>query len=224
MNRKLALIISSAIILGMLALSLWTWVNTPERPIPVHFDIEGRPNAYGSKFEGLMALPLVAVACNLLFVFLPRIEPRAKNLLRSSKAYSATWIATIAFLAVIHGGVIAVVLGQSAKLPETILQIAVGILLMVMGNYMGKIRSNFFFGIRTPWTLSSEKSWHKSHRLGGWLLFGLGLGCTAVAIAGNSFLFLWLALGGIGGITLTLIIYSYLIWRDDPDKRRLGHE
>lgn len=224
MNRKLALIVSSAIILGMLALSLWSWVNIPERPIPVHFDIEGRPDAYGSKFEGLMALPLVAVACNLLFVFLPRIEPRAQNLLRSSKAYSAIWIATITFLAVIYGGAIAVVLGQSAKLPGTIVQIAVGLLLMVMGNYMGKIRSNFFFGIRTPWTLSSEKSWHKSHRLGGWLLFGLGVGCTAVAIAGNSVLFLWLTLGGIGGITLTLVLYSYLIWKDDPEKQGLEHE
>jgi uncharacterized membrane protein len=224
MNRKSALIISSVIILGMLLLSLWTWGNIPDRPIPVHFDIEGRPDAYGSKFEGLMVLPLVALMANLLFVFLPRIEPRAGNLLRSSKAYSAVWIATIAFLAVIYGGAIAVVLGQSAKLPGTIVQIAVGILLMVMGNYMGKIRSNFFFGIRTPWTLSSEKSWNKSHRLGGWLLFGLGLGCIAVAITGNSILFLWLALGGLGGITLILMIYSYLIWKDDPDRGRLERE
>jgi uncharacterized membrane protein len=224
MNRTLALIISSAIILGMLVLSLWTWGNIPDRPIPVHFDIEGRPDAYGSKFEGLMVLPLVGIACNILFAFLPRIEPRAENLLRSSKAYSAIWISTIAFLAVVHGGAIAVVLGQTAKLPATIVQIAVGILLMVMGNYMAKIRSNFFFGIRTPWTLSSEKSWHKSHRLGGWLLVCLGLGCTAVAITGNSALFLWLTLGGLVGITVALTIYSYLIWKDDPDKRRLERE
>jgi uncharacterized membrane protein len=224
MNRKLALIISSAIILGMLILSLWTWVNIPDRSIPVHFDIEGRPDAYGSKFEGLMGIPLAAIACNLLFVFLPRIEPRAENLLRSTKAYSAIWIATVAFLAVIYGGAIAVVLGQSAKLPGTIVQTAIGILLMVTGNYMAKIRSNFFFGIRTPWTLSSEKSWRKSHRLGGWLLFALGLGCMAVAISGNSILFLWLMFGGSGGITLALTIYSYLIWRDDPDRRGLEHE
>ncbi len=224
MNRKLALIISSVIILGMLLLSLWTWINIPDRPIPVHFNIEGQPDAYGSKFEGLIVLPLVAFACNLLFVFLPRIEPCAENLLRSSKAYSAIWIATIAFLAVIHGSAIAVVLGQSTKLPGSIVEIAVGILLMVIGNYMGKIRSNFFFGIRTPWTLSSEKSWRKSHRLGGWLLFSLGLGCTAVALLGNSALSLWLALGGSGGITLALMIYSYLIWKDDPDRRSLEYE
>jgi uncharacterized membrane protein len=224
MNRKLALIISSAIILGMFVLSLWAWVNIPDRPVPVHFDIEGRPNAYGSKFEGLMVLPLVAIACNIVLVFLPRIEPRAEHLLRSSKAYSAIWIATIAFLAVVHGGAIAVVLGQATRLPGTVVQIAVGILLMIIGNYMAKIRSNFFFGLRTPWTLSSEKSWNKSHRLGGWLLFGLGLGCAAVAIIGNSLLFLWLLLGGLGGITLTLMVYSYLIWKDDPDKRRLEHE
>jgi uncharacterized membrane protein len=224
MTRKSTFIVSNIIILGMLGLSLWTWIAIPQQPIPVHFGIDGQPDAYGSKFEGLMVLPLVTSAANLLFIFLPRIEPRAENLLRSSKAYSSIWLSTIAFLAVIHGGAIAVVLGQATRLPTTVVEIAVGLLLMVMGNYMAKIRSNFFFGIRTPWTLSSEKSWYKSHRLGGWLLFGLGLGCVTVAIAGGSALFLWLLLGGLGGITLTLMVYSYLIWKDDPDKRRLGHD
>lgn len=224
MNQKLALIISSTIVLGMFALSLWVWVNIPDRPIPVHFDINGQPDRYGSKAEGLMLLPLVATAANLLLVFLPKIEPRKEHLLRSSKAYSAIWISIMAFLGVVHGGAISVVLGQSARLSGTVVQIAVGILLMVMGNYMAKIRSNFFFGIRTPWTLSSEQSWSKSHRLGGWLLFCLGLGCTGVAIAGKSTLFLWLTLGGLGGITLILLVYSYLIWKNDPDKRRLGRE
>jgi uncharacterized membrane protein len=208
-NQKSALIISSTIILGMLALSLWTWANIPDQPIPIHFGIDGQPDSYGNKFEGLMILPLVAIACNFLFVFLPRIEPRPENLLRSGKAYSAIWIATISLLAVTHGSAITVVLGQSATLPM-IVEVALGGLLMVMGNYMAKIRSNFFFGIRTPWTLASEKSWHKSHRLGGWLLFGLGLVSTAVAITGNSALFLWLVLSGTSGITLTLMVYSYL--------------
>jgi uncharacterized membrane protein len=224
MTQKLALIISSTIILGMVALSLWVWGNIPEQPIPVHFDLFGQPDRYGSKFEGLLLLPLVAIACNLLLVILPRIEPRSEHLLRSSTAYGAIWIATISFLAVIHGGAIAVILGQSPRLSATAIEMAVGVLLMIMGNYMAKIRSNFFFGIRTPWTLSSEKSWHKSHRLGGWLLFGLGLACTGAAIAGQSILFLGLVLGGTIGITLILVVYSYLIWKKDPDKRSLGHE
>jgi uncharacterized membrane protein len=224
MNQKSALIISSSIILGMLVLSLWVWGNIPEQPIPVHFDIAGQPDRYGSKFEGLMFLPLVALACNLLLSVLPRLEPRNEHLLSSSKAYGAVWIATIAFLAAIHGSSIAVVLGQSASLLSTVVQVAVGVLLMVIGNYMAKVQSNFTFGIRTPWTLSSEKAWNKSHRLGGWLLFGLGLGCTAVAVAGNSTLFLWLLLGGTGGIILTLMVYSYLIWKEDPEKRSFGHE
>jgi uncharacterized membrane protein len=223
MNQKSALIISSTIILGMLALSLWTWVNIPDQPIPVHFGIDGQPDGYGGKFEGLMILPLLAIACNFLFVFLPSIEPRPDNLLRSAKAYSAIWIATISLLAITHGSVITVVLGQSATLPM-IVEVSLGGLLMVMGNYMAKIRSNFFFGIRTPWTLASEKSWYKSHRLGGWLLFGLGLVSTAVAISGNSVLFLWLVLGGTVGITLTLMVYSYLIWKNDPGKRRSESE
>jgi hypothetical protein len=65
-----------------------------------------------------MVLPLVTIAANLLLAFLPRIKPRAENLLRSSKAYRAIWISTIVFLAVIHGGAIAVVLGQATRLPQ----------------------------------------------------------------------------------------------------------
>jgi uncharacterized membrane protein len=102
--------------------------------------------------------------------------------------------------------------------------IATGILLMVMGNYLGKVRSNFSFGIRTPWTLSSEKSWNRSHRLGGWLLFGLGLLCMLASIAGKPILFLWLLLGGTSRITLVLLGYSCFIWKNDHDKRRLGQE
>jgi uncharacterized membrane protein len=224
MRQKSALIISSAIILGMFALSAWTWFHVPEQPIPVHFGPDGRPDRYGSKFEGLLLLPLVAIACNLLLTFLPRIEPRSEHLLRSSKAYHAVWIAAIALLAAAHGSAIAVVLGHSANLSTTIVGTATGTLLMVMGNYLGKVRSNFSFGIRTPWTLSSEKSWHRSHRLGGWLLFGLGLLCMLVSIAGKPILFLWLLLGGTSGITVVLLGYSYFIWKNDPDKRRLGQE
>jgi uncharacterized membrane protein len=219
MRQKSTLIISSIIILGMFLLSAWTWFHVPDQLIPVHFGPDGQPDRYGSKFEGLLLLPLVAIACNLLLSFLPRFEPRNEHLLRSSKAYNAVWIAVIALLAVVHGTSIAVVLGQSASLSTAIVGIAVGILLMVMGNYLGKVRSNFSFGIRTPWTLSSEQSWNKSHRLGGWLMFGLGLLCTLVSIAGKPFLFVWILLGGTGSITLILFAYSYIVWKNDPDKQ-----
>ncbi len=224
MNQKSALIISSSIILGMLAVSLWAWGNIPDQLIPVHFDMEGRPDSYGSKFEGLLLTPAVAIAFNLLLVFLPKIEPRKEHLLSSSKAYGAVWIANVACLAVLHGTSVAVILGQEqyAGLYSTAVQIAVGILLMVMGNYTAKIQSNFSFGLRTPWTLSSEQSWNKSSRLGGWLVFGLGLGCIAVALTGNSTFFWWILLGGSGIIVLTIVVYSYLIWKDDPKKRSLS--
>lgn len=222
MNQKSALIISSSIILGMLAVSLWAWGNIPDHTIPVHFDMEGRPDSYGSKFEGLLLTPAVAIAFNLLLVLLPKIEPRKEHLLSSSKAYGAVWIANVACLAMLHGTSVAVILGQAGELYSTAVQVAVGVLLMVMGNYTAKIQSNFSFGLRTPWTLSSEQSWNKSHRLGGWLLFGLGLGCIAVSFTESSTLFWWVLLGGSGVITLAIVIYSYLIWKDDPKKRILS--
>ena len=78
---------------------------------------------------------------------------------------------------------------------------------MIIGNYLGKVRSNFFFGIRTPWTLSSERSWNRTHRLGGRLFFGLGLVAVVTPI------FPWagvVALAvGVPVAIVFLVIYSY---------------
>jgi uncharacterized membrane protein len=101
----------------------------------------------------------------------------------------------------------------------TVISVGVSLLLAIVGNYLGKVRSNFSFGIRTPWTLSSERSWHKTHRLGGKLLFGIGIGGAIAALAHANQLFLLLILGGTIGTTLFLILYSYIVWRNDPEQQ-----
>ena len=90
-----------------------------------------------------------------------------------------------------------------------------GALFMVIGNYLGKVRSNFIFGIRTPWTLSSEDAWDKTHRLGGWLFFVTGL---LIFLSGlfseNGWIFVML-LGGFFLAIIFLFGYSYWIWKQD---------
>lgn len=95
------------------------------------------------------------------------------------------------------------------------------LLAMLMENYLGKVRSNFFFGIRTPWTLSSELSWGKTHRLGGRLFVFLGLVlAVGTMVKGPGILPL------LAPALLTLVValagYSYLVWRNDPNKHALG--
>jgi uncharacterized membrane protein len=95
-----------------------------------------------------------------------------------------------------------------------------GIMLFITGNFLGKIRSNFMFGVRTPWTLSSDLSWNRTHRLAGWLFVCGGAAMLCGAIAGLRgvpqivILFSWLAVTLVASTA-----YSYVVWRNDPHRR-----
>ncbi|MBI3872538.1 MAG: SdpI family protein [candidate division Zixibacteria bacterium] len=99
----------------------------------------------------------------------------------------------------------------------TLIPILIGGFFVVLGSVMGKIRPNWFFGIRTPWTLSSKLSWSKTHRLGGWLMILAGV-VTMGAGALSPTLAFTVMIAGLIVTMVPLIVYSYIVWRNDPDK------
>ena len=221
MNNKSLFVLNSLIVLAMLALSAWAWNQIPDTlQIPVHYGINGMPTRYGGKFEGLLMLPLIGAGLTALFAIVPHIDPRSDNLTRSQKAYSAVTLSVILLLLLAHTAMVLQVLGWQINV-VMVVAAGVGVLLAITGNYLGKVRSNFSFGIRTPWTLSSEQSWNKTHRLGGRLLFLLGISGAITALANANQLFLLLILGGTISITLFLTIYSYMVWKKDPERRKI---
>jgi len=104
---------------------------------------------------------------------------------------------------------------------ETLIPIFVGGLFIVMGGVLRRIHPNWFVGIRTPWTLSSKRSWTETHRLGGWV-FGISGVVLIVAGIVHSTAVLIAALVLIGAGMLGTVAYSYFVWRDDPDRVRAG--
>jgi uncharacterized membrane protein len=217
-NRRL-LIINSLLVLVMLCSTVVAWQQIPDsQPIPVHYGFDGTPDRYGGKVEALLVEPLIGIAFTVLFAILPRIDPRAQNLMRSQKPYAATAIAALLLLLSIHTATILQALGWTVNV-AMVVSVGVSLLFAVIGNYLGKVRSNFSFGIRTPWTLSSEHSWHKTHRLGGRLLFWLGIIGVITALADAKQLFFIALLGGTAGITIFLVLYSYIMWRNDPERQ-----
>jgi uncharacterized membrane protein len=218
MNRKSLLMLNSLMMLAMLALSAWAWKLLPDAQlIPVHYDIGGMPDRYGGKLEGLWALPLLGLGLIALFAVIPRFDP---NVLRSNQAYAMTALSAMALLTSIHAATVLQALGWQINV-ATVISVGVSVLLAVIGNYLGKVRVNFAFGIRTPWTLSSEQSWNKTHRVGGRLLFFLGIGGAIAALVNANQLFILLILGGTVSTTVGLVIYSYIIWKNDPDRQSL---
>ncbi len=93
-----------------------------------------------------------------------------------------------------------------------------GGLLIVIGNLSGKLRPNWFIGIRTPWTLSSKTAWVRTHRIGGRLMVLLGAVLVGAALIGEPRTARSILLGGLLAFALWSLGYSYWVWRGDPDK------
>lgn len=217
-------LLSSAAVLGfMLALSAWAWEQVPDgEEVPVHFNAQMEPDRWGSKTQGFLGLPGIAAIVTAFFALYPRFEPRRANLERSRKAYLWVWAAVLVLMGTIHTAAVFTALGS--RLPiGSVVPLVLGAMFVVLGNFMGKIRSNFGFGIRTPWTLSSDLSWSKTHRLGGrlFVLHG-GLVMISSALAGSAGMgqVMKFFVGGLLAVVAVLTVYSYLVWRGDPQRPR----
>jgi uncharacterized membrane protein len=203
------------VIAGMFLLAGVTWSWAPER-IPVHWNVAGEVDRYGGKVEGLLGIPLLALGIYLLMVMLPRFDPGRANYPRFAGAYTVIRISLVTLLAVLYGVVHLWIRGRQVDV-ATVAPLLVGGLLIVLGSLMGKIRPNWFVGIRTPWTLSSKRAWGKTHRAGGWVFIAMGLATIATGVLRSAWAagaLLVILLGGTGG----LIAYSYVAWRDADDK------
>ncbi len=211
-------IVPIVLIAASFILAAAVWPHAPDR-IPVHWGLSGQPNGYAGKV-GLFYPALIALGVYALMLFLPRVDPRGRNYDRFRGAYTFIRMAIVAALVCI--GIFTSLWALDVKVDINVaVPVVVGLLLMVLGNFMGKIRSNWFAGIRTPWTLSSAESWNKTHRLGGrmFVLFGLVLAVAA------PFQKSWtpvLVAVMVGIIVVTLFVYSYLVWKRDPDARKLS--
>ena len=220
MTRMIQLSVLALIV--AFAISGYAWLQLPAgEQIPVHFDASGQPDRYGGKFEGLMMLPLVMAGMCVLLAVLPRIDPRRSNIAASMKAYQMVWGGTLIFMMIIHVVVILNVLGYIVN-AVTFIPFGIGILFVVIGNFLGKTRSNWFMGIKTPWTLSSDLAWDKTHRLGGKLFIALGIFFALSGFIGVSERWFGLLTGGVLVMTVFLYGYSYYIWKNDPNKLEVG--
>ncbi len=220
MKVRPLLVLGGAIVVAMLAVSAWAWPQIPDgASIPVHWDANGVADGYGPKWLGLLGIPAVALGIVALLAVLPRIEPRRRNLERSSTAYLATGIAVIGFLAVLHLFAVLAAMGNETDITAVAL-IGTGVLFMVIGNFLGKTRSSWFFGIRTPWTLSSDLSWARTHRMGRWVFVASGAAIIVTTILFGGMAAVWVMLATLGTGIAATFVYSYLVWRDDPARQQ----
>ena len=202
------LIISTLICLLPIILSLIVYDKLPDT-MPIHWDIEGNPDGYGSKAFAAIWLPLMMAGLNLITHFGLNTDPKKAN---SSKILKLIGKLTIPFLSLtllpitIFAG-----LGYEIAI-EKIVPAFVGLLFIIVGNYLPKSKQNYTVGIKLPWTLDSETNWNKTHRLAGylWIIGG-------VVMFVNSFLQIyWTPVFFIiiGSMVFIPALYSYILYRN----------
>lgn len=206
-------------ICGLLALagalvSAAVWSRVPD-PMPTHWNYRGEPDGWSSRAFGLLLMPGLIFGYTALLPLILRLDPRREHVARSKPVLEMILTALAAFLLGIHLLMIRAVLTASMRLSGGGVLVLIGLFYLVIGNALPKTQSNWFLGIRTPWTLSSERVWHKTHRFGGWCFVAGGLLAIVSALLPPAAMFI-VGLSGLLGAGLVPVVYSYLVWRQEP--------
>ncbi len=234
--------VAGLILAVMCGVSLWAWYDLPMDAVARLQATDGATGIVGinlpginlpgsisyseefrqiDKLTALMLVPAIMLGTFLLLTILPFIEPRRQHLLRSMKAFVGMASGLMLVLVSVHAALVASLYGVPIGSAELVL-LSSAVLFMVIGNYFGKVQSNWFFGIRTPWTLSSELSWHKTHRAGARFFFMAGIVLIAVTLLPGRQLTAELFTAGLVTGVIGIIIYSWWVWRHDPDRQSSG--
>lgn len=158
-------IISIALLAIAIAASFYFYNNFPEK-VPIHWNIKGTPDNWASREAGAFLFPALITGMYFMFLFLPFLDPKKDRYAQFCKAYHIFKTIIIFAMVLIYFVASFNALGYTVAV-ELWTPLIIGFLFIVLGNYFGKIKPNWFIGIRTPWTLSSEEVWNKTHRTGG---------------------------------------------------------
>lgn len=149
----------------------YVWSSLPEM-VPMHWDLDGNVNRYGELWE-LLILGLMPAIFYILFLLIPKIDPKKRLEAMGNKLYSIRLLMAV-FMGVLFMYIIYSIKEGSIANPNYLF-IIIGAFFVLLGNYFTTIKPNYFIGIRTPWTLESEKVWKSTHRLAAelWIPGGL---------------------------------------------------
>ncbi len=206
------------IVAAMLALTAWAWGQIPAgAEIPTHWNFAGDVDGTSGKAFGLFSMPVVNLLLIGVLWLVPMLEPRREHLVRSSLAFTTIMVSVFALMALVHALLIFAALGTSVDM-ERLIPAAIGALFIVIGSVMHRMESTFMMGIRTPWTLSSERSWKATHQAGRWVFIAFGaILLISAAVGGGEALSIWM-FGGLMVAIAGLVAYSYVVWREDGER------
>jgi uncharacterized membrane protein len=213
MNTRTITIIASLLILAGLLAGLLLWNQLPEQ-VASHWGPNDQVDGYMPKFWGVFLMPLVTLALLLLFLAIPAIDPLKANIAKFRPVFNLFILFMILFMLYMHGLTLAWSLGyQNFKMSQAMLPF-MGLLFIFIGHLMRSAKRNFFIGIRTPWTLSSDRVWDQTHRVGAILFMASGVLAMIGSFFGGVAAF-WLLFVPLIASTLFLLVYSYVLYQGE---------
>lgn len=178
MQKKLlksfaANVIPWLLILLSVILAFYFYWRFPDK-VAIHWDVNGQPNGYASPFIAAFFSPVLLILLLLLFKWLPTIDPLKKNYTKFENIYQylvITFLTFIVFLQIISG-----IAAINLATPVDVLVLTlIGVLFIILGILLPKIKKNWFLGIRTPWTLSDDAIWEQTHKIARYTFIAGGL-------------------------------------------------
>ena len=204
-NRKTLILTTLVCLLPIIAGAL-LYSSLPET-VPTHFNFEGEPDGWSSRAFAAFGLPAIMLGMNFVLQFALNADPKRQNM---SEALMNIAVWSIPVLSVLCCGMtLAKSLGYDVRF-EVIIPVFLGLLFIIIGNYLPKTKQSYTMGIRLPWTLNSEENWNRTHRLAGFLWVLCGVLFIAMSFIGWSLpIFLIL----LAVMILVPLAYSYLLYR-----------
>jgi uncharacterized membrane protein len=198
-------------LLGATLAGLLLWNQLPDQ-MASHWNVNDQVDGYMSKFWGVFMLPLITLAMLVLFLVVPSIDPLKANIAQFREAFNLFIVLIVAFMIYLYGLTLAWSLGYTSFKMSGAMLPAMGLLFIFIGFMLRKARRNFFIGIRTPWTLSSDTVWNETHRIGAVLFMISGVFAFFGGFFGGTTAF-WFMFVPIISSTIFLLIYSYVLYR-----------
>jgi uncharacterized membrane protein len=201
-------LVALALVLAAIGASLTLYSAMPAK-IPTHWNIRGQVDGYGDKSWALFMLPGAMAGMMLLFALLPTISPKPFQVTTFRSTYLYIMVLVVALFGYIHLLTLMAATGRHIDFPRVMIG-GMYLFFIALGNVLGKVRRNFYIGVRVPWTIANDRVWNDTHRLAAWLCVIGGLIGFAINLVGYPMV----SLIPVGVALVVPIVYSYFRYRE----------
>jgi uncharacterized membrane protein len=211
-NMRKSEIVTIILLLLSLAIAIYFYPKLPLR-IPSHWNAAGEVDDYASKFVGLFIASILLFFCLVLYIILPRIDPLKANIEKFRKYFDGFIILLFLFIIFLQVFIILWSLGTKLK-PFIVFPVGLGIMFFYVGILVEKAKRNWFIGIRTPWTMTDDRVWDRTHKVGGIMFKVMGVISVIGAFFGK-YAFFFVIIPVII-LPVLLILFSYVDFKNLP--------